>query len=286
MNVVSRVFRATRRAYRGFARERSAGEAFAATRLRLLESSAYSPEEKEWLKQASMRVHHRDLMFKDDPAHYLSSGISGMRCIREVLRTVGWNWDDLAEILDFPCGYGRVLRFVRVACPNARITGCEIDREAVRFCERVYQAVPVVSRIPVSELVLEEKFDLIWCGSLLTHVDEEAALGFLKYFCGHLRDGGLCVFTTHGRVPVDWMRSGRVTYGLPEEARAAIIADYDAGGYGYADYPHAREYGISAACPERMRALAGQVSGWRECLFLDHGWDECQDVHAYVADGA
>lgn len=230
-----------------------------------------------------MRVHRNDLMFKDDPRHYLSSGISAMRCMQAALAAVGRDWSGLGHILDFPSGYGRVLRLLRVACPAAEITGCEIDAEAVNFCEREFGAVPEISVIPVSDVVIEQRFDLIWCGSLLTHVDEAGALGFLRFFRDHLKEGGLCVFTTHGQVPVEWMRSGRVTYGLPDDARREIVDAYDAGGYGYADYPHAKDYGISAACPERMRSLTAQVPNWRERLFLDHGWDACQDVYAYQA---
>lgn len=223
-------------------------------------------------------------MFKSGPEHYLASGISAMRCIRAAMDVVGADWDGLSRILDLPCGYGRVMRLLRQACPQVEMTGCEIDAEAVRFCQMEFGAVPVVSEIPISKVVMGDRFDLIWCGSLLTHVDEAAPLGFLRFFRSHLIDGGLCLFTTHGRVPTDWMRSGKVTYGLSDVVRASILAGYDSGNYAYADYPHAENYGISAAVPECMRVLAGQVAGWRECLFLDHGWDDCQDVYGYRAE--
>jgi SAM-dependent methyltransferase len=283
MNVLIKVYREMRRSYRGFQQERSGSKGLAEAKAKLLSDAGYSEEEKRWLRGTSTRIHRNDLMFNGGPEHYLSSGISAMRCIRAAMDVVGVDWEGLSRILDLPCGYGRVLRLLRQACPQAEVTACEIDVEAVRFCEREFGALPAASEIPISRVVLNGKFDLIWCGSLLTHVDEPAALEFLRFFRDRLRNGGLCLFTAHGRIPTDWMRSGKVTYGLSDEARANILSEYDAGNYAYADYPHAKNYGISAACPERMRALSAQVSGWRECLFLDHGWDECQDVYAYQA---
>lgn len=284
MNVLTKVYRAVRRSYRGFLQERSGSKGLAEAKAKLLGDAGYSEVEKCWLRGASTRIHRNDLMFRSGPEHYLSSGISAMRCIRAAMDEAGADWKGLKRILDLPCGYGRVLRLLRQACPEAEVMGCEIDAEAVRFCEREFGTVPLVSEVPISRLAVKEKFDLIWCGSLLTHVDEAASLEFLRFFREHLRAGGLCLFTAHGRVPTEWMRSGKVTYGLSDEARAGILRDYDAGNYAYADYPHAENYGISAVRPERMRALAAGVSGWRECLFLDHGWDECQDVYAHRAD--
>ncbi len=281
MNTLSSACRAMSKSFRRFQHEYSGSKGLAKAKSRLLTDPGYSEEEKAWLRSASTRIHCKDLMFKSGPQHYLSSGISAMRCIRAALRVTGTEWVELSRILDLPCGYGRVLRLLGPACPQAQVTGCEIDVEAVRFCQKEFGAVPAVSEIPISGMILREKFDLIWCGSLLTHVDEAAAMEILRFFRDHLSERGVCIFTAHGRIPIEWMLSGKVTYGLPDGARESIVTDYEAGNYAYADYPHAKNYGISAACPERMRALADEVGGWRECMFLDHGWDECQDVYAY-----
>ncbi len=48
-------------------------------------------------------------------------------------------------------------------------------------------------------LSLPHRFDLIWCGSLITHIDEWAAVDLLDFFCRHLADRGVCVFTTLGQ---------------------------------------------------------------------------------------
>jgi hypothetical protein len=55
------------------------------------------------------------------------------------------------------------------------------------------------------------------------------------------------VFTVHGRKVLKNMRDG-VAY-LPEERQAAVIADYEATGFGYRDYIGQDGYGISLSAP-------------------------------------
>ena len=77
------------------------------------------------------------------------------------------------NILDLPSGYGRVMRFLKAEFPEAALTACDVIREGVDFCARTFGARAIYGKEDPSELELDERFDLIWCGSLLTHVDEE-----------------------------------------------------------------------------------------------------------------
>ena len=67
------------------------------------------------------------------------------------------------------------------------------------FCQRAFSAKTVRSDIDFNKLSLPGKYDLIWCGSLVTHLDELAAINLLKFFHSHLSPDGLCIFTTHGQ---------------------------------------------------------------------------------------
>ena len=106
----------------------------------------------------------------------------------------------MAEFLDFPSGYGRVLRFLRAMFPNSDITAAEIDRRAFTLLPTFLRHSPFV-KIPFSDLNLSRRFHLVWCGSLLTHIDEQAASDLLQFFHDDLSDRGLCVFTTMAGVP-------------------------------------------------------------------------------------
>lgn len=249
----------------------------------MLDSPRCQPGDSDLLRQLALKVHPRDGMYRYGAHHYLSSGLSGLRCIRRSLAVAGIEPGPDFAILDFPCGFGRVLRFLNVAYPDAQITAAELDPEAVAFCETQFSALPMHSIEEVDSLEFGRRFDLIWCGSLLTHVDEAAAVGILRFFRRHLRDGGLCVFTTHGDLIARWLRVGRVDYGLPDHAIAAMLETFDDGAYAYANYPGMESYGISLVDPARMRQLAREAGDWESRLFLEHGWDDCQDVHSFQA---
>ena len=92
----------------------------------------------------------------------------------------------------------------------------------------------------------------------------------------------MCVFSTHGRRAVERIIHHEVNYGLDEEDERKLIRDYQSQGYGYADYPGQPGYGISAVSRDKMEKLAATAGNWEPVMFLDHGWDQCQDVFAFA----
>jgi SAM-dependent methyltransferase len=247
----------------------------------LLLSPDLTQEEKDRLELVSPQVHERDLMYGGNPLHYLSVGLSAIRGIQEALQSAGKEFAN-GSILDLPSGYGRVLRFLRAWYPHADISAVEIDQGALDFCHQNLAATPVLSTIPLSEFKLTRQFDLIWCGSLFTHIDERAAKDLLQFFHAHLSDRGLCVFTTHGRHCTGLMQRKEITYGLSEDAQQKVIREFHSKGYGYADYPDQSGYGISAVTHQRLGELASSAGGWDLTLFCARGWDHHQDVYAFA----
>lgn len=94
-----------------------------------------------------------------------------------------------SSILDFGCGYGRVLRVLRNEFPDARITACDVDRGAAEFCAQTFGATAVYSSTDPSEVRLGGKFDLIWVGAVFTHID--LSLKRCSRFSGSLTRAGL-----------------------------------------------------------------------------------------------
>jgi hypothetical protein len=77
-------------------------------------------------------------------------------------------------------------------------------------------------------------FDLIWCGSLLSHTDETAWETFLELFHRSTQPNGLAVFTTHGDALVKYgLRNGTNTVRFTPEQLEVVLRDYDAHGFGY-----------------------------------------------------
>jgi hypothetical protein len=131
-------------------------------------------------------------------------------------------------------------------------------------------------------LSLTGRFDLIWCGSLITHIDQADTTELLGFFYDHLAPGGLCVFTTHGQTSVEWMRDNRETYGLTASGQQQVLSQFDSEGYGYADYPHVSGLGVSVVSYDRMMGIARGIGQWNATCYLERGWDNHQDVYAFV----
>ncbi|HEX7157549.1 MAG TPA: class I SAM-dependent methyltransferase [Edaphobacter sp.] len=238
-------------------------------------------EEKALLKGVSLKLHPKDDMYRAFSArHYLSVGLSAQRCINEAL-SYARNGRPVKRILDFPCGHGRVLRFLRRKFPDAEIVACEIDPTALKFCEREFSVSTVLSNQAISTVAVPGLFDLIWSGSLLTHLRENDVIELLRLFYEHLAPGGLCVFTTHGPISTYWMEHNVETYGLSASACRELLSEFNQRQYGYADYHSQQGYGIAVVSHDRMVELAGSVGDWTESVYFEQGWDNHQDVYGF-----
>lgn len=245
----------------------------------LLSYGDISPYERQLLTGASLTVDLADDMGRDAmPSHYLSAGLSAMEAIAACLQAAGNPPAD--PILDFPCGFGRVGRFMRVRWPTARIVGVDVQPKALEFVSHAFGYEALLSG-PFATLALPGPFSLIWCGSLATHLPRPDVAELLRLFRRHLTPGGLLVLTTHGERSVAWIEGGRTAYGLSTAAERKILVDYRASGYGYADYPRRSGYGISVASPWVMRHMAIEA-GLREVAFRAAGWDSHQDVWGWA----
>src|SRR5207302_10524500 len=117
------------------------------------------------------RISTMDFAGASNPHHYFHFGLPTIRGIEDALRAAGRS--GIARVLDFPSGYGRVLRFLVCRFSGACFTACDLDRQAVEFCSRTFGASPLYSKSDFREVEIDGEFDLIWCGSLLTHLDRQ-----------------------------------------------------------------------------------------------------------------
>jgi SAM-dependent methyltransferase len=247
----------------------------------LLADRSLTVAERRMLGRVSLRVSARDAMYGSGGSHYWRVGLSALRCIEEALAHAGS--PPINRLLDLPCGHGRVLRWLAARFPDARLTACDLDRDGVDFCALRLGALPAYSVEDVGSLRLVGRFDLIWCGSLVTHLDGERIGALLEAFHRHLSHGGVLVLTSHGERAARRMRSAEMDYLLDDERLAHVLRDYERNGFGYADYPRADGYGVSIASPDWLRGTVTAVGGMREVWFRAAGWDDHQDVFAFSA---
>lgn len=225
-----------------------------------------------------------DEMFYGNRDHYFDVGESALHCIEAALATARRDKSSVRQILDLPCGHGRVLRFLKQGFPEARLTACDLNGDGVRYCAKVFGATPVLSKVEIGDIPLNGEFDLIWCGSLLTHLPEGKCAAFLQLFQRQLRPGGILVFTTHGRHCAHELRTGKNKCGLDDGLIANLLAQYHRSGFGYVDYSPGSGYGISLALPSWVLATFVQPAGWKLLGYHEGGWDRRQDVIALQKD--
>jgi 2-polyprenyl-3-methyl-5-hydroxy-6-metoxy-1,4-benzoquinol methylase len=251
----------------------------------LLGSHTLADSEIDLINQVSLRVDRRDGMYKaPDAVHYLSVGLSAMRCVDQALAgRAGNEQSEIHQILDLPCGYGRVLRFLKVRFPAADITASEIEEAALAFCQREFSVTPLRSTEKLAELACSSQFDLIWCGSLVTHLDEESTTDLLRFLANHLSPSGACVLTTCGQHIFEAIRAGANSYGLSEGEQARLVSSYLDSGYGFGAYDDHPDYGISVVSAQRLGEIARSAGLTHEIVFLERGWDEHQDVFGFMA---
>ncbi len=216
-------------------------------------------------------------------AHYFSIGDSAIRNIEAALMAADVPWP--ARILDLACSHGRVLRALSARFPEAELTACDIDDGAVDYCSRTFGATGVQANGDLETLNLPDAFDLIWCASLLTHLDRRSWLGVLRFCARHLTSNGVFVFTTHGRYVADVMSNADLDfgYGLEPTSQARILRDFAAEGFGYCDYPGQSDYGISVSSPVWITSVLEWHTDLQICLANEMGIDNHHDVYACSA---
>jgi hypothetical protein len=172
------------------------------------------------------------------------------------------------------------------------LTAVELDRAAVDYCVATFAAHGVYSANPLSSVDVGQDFDLIWSGSLLTHLPADRWPEVLGYFRDRLSPTGLAVVTSHGRRSEAFLAGDLVArdvlwrvsdhYGLDPAAAQRLLEEYRDSGFGYADYPgDATGYGISLSHPDWVRQQLSSA-GVRLVYTREHGWDHHQDVWGFT----
>jgi SAM-dependent methyltransferase len=219
-------------------------------------------------------------MYAGSDAHYVSVGLSALRVIEHAL-------GDLrpGSILDIPSGFGRVTRVLRARFRHAAITACDLDLEAVEFCARQFSARAAPSVKDFTKLQLGAKYDLIWVGSLITHLPPRQTRHFLAAMARHMTNASRLVLSSHGPAIIPRLREQG--YGLAPGAAAALIGEFEQTGFGYRDYGGGGEeygvaltnehYGISLTHEAWFRDALPEC-GLRLEAYEAQAWDDHHDV--------
>jgi hypothetical protein len=216
--------------------------------------------------------------------HYMYGGRSALKCIVDALITADVGLPK--TILDFPSAHGRVTRFLRTAFPEGEIWAGDINVDGVDFCRDHFGAKPFYSTPDLSTVSFPVKFDLIWCGSLASHLPEPQCKALFTLLLSNLNENGILCITTCGRgmqyahenvfKTIHDAAYEKICQDL--KVRPFAFAPYD---YRYGPYETSDSYGMAFLYPTwvEKNILTPEI---QVLLFREKAWHGAQDVWCLI----
>lgn len=133
-----------------------------------------------------------------DPELFLRRAEINARVVQENLGAAGVELEQLGAVLDFGCGCGRTARrWAGLRGPE--LHGCDYNADLVGWCREnlPFMETRVNPLAPPSPYP-DDRFDLVYVISILTHLPVELGHRWVADFARVLKPGGLLLLTTYG----------------------------------------------------------------------------------------
>jgi ubiquinone/menaquinone biosynthesis C-methylase UbiE len=141
---------------------------------------------------------------------WLNSGKEHVGKMRTILSESGYCFESGGRILELGCAGGRMIRWLRDVAENCEIWGTDISGEHIVWCKQ-YLTPPFHFFITTTapHLPFEDGyFDLIYAGSVFTHIDDLADAWLLE-LRRLLRPGGRLYITIHDNHTIRVLSDGK-----------------------------------------------------------------------------
>ena len=146
---------------------------------------------------------------------------------------MGTSLAEVERVLDFGCGCGRTLRWLMKSHPATHFVGADVDADAIDWCVRNLHSGEFVNSRPEPPLPFKPaSFDVVYCFSVFTHLDERMQDMWLREMKRILKPGGIVILTVHG------------------EQAAAALDEHAAGILKSAGFLHHRSRKLSGIVPD------------------------------------
>jgi SAM-dependent methyltransferase len=214
---------------------------------------------------------------------YFRIGAEALRRIVEALIAAGRPAP--RRILDYPSGSGRVTRHLAAMFPDASVTAADLSTAHVEFCTKTFGTSGIVTPLDSRGFVFPDEYDVIFCGSLLTHLSRRHAVQVLQLIGRSLSPGGIALVTLHGRRSDFWQAS--VAKYLPDSRYRIARRGVELTGFGFVDYERDFRtrlfrtrglYGIALTRPGWTLRAVCRLDDVRVLGYSEMAWDGHQDV--------
>jgi SAM-dependent methyltransferase len=158
---------------------------------------------------------------------WLNSGKENVDTMMNLLNSAKFSIEKGNRILDFGCSTGRMIRWLADLAEETEIWGVDINARHIVWCQENltppfnFATVTMEPHLPFKD----EYFDLIYCGSVFTHIDD-LAYSWLLELKRITRPGGMIYATVQDKHTADLIMNhlDRVPYW--EELRKFLLS-YD-----------------------------------------------------------
>ena len=225
--------------------------------------------------EVSEAIHKNDDMWQKTATgmkEYPAVGRHGIVCIDAALK----DKSKVKSVLDFGCGHGRVARHLAAEFPDARRSFADIDKEAWQFCKKEFGHSGFTSPENLKKLKMPEKYDLIWSGSVFTHLTWERCEILLDKMLDALNPGGTIVATFRGHTLYERMRAEPERHNI-NGWYEQLLVDYEQTEFGYMDYKHTPGWGQNLFSHAKVAELSNRKDIARHEM-LEILWAGSQDV--------
>lgn len=221
--------------------------------------------------------------------HYTMIGADALRlCVQGLINA---DKDVPNRILDFPCGSGRVTRHFRAFFPQATVAACDLYENHVDFCASQFDAQPILSKENLDELDTGT-WDLIFCGSLLTHLPLEQFKAAIRFMARSLSANGIAVVTIEGRHSVHIQNNKWKL--IDDHLFVEAESNFRSNGFGFVDYnadfragsfSKQASYGVTLVSASWLMNELTRMDSIRVYSYTERAWDDHQDVVVFGRPG-
>jgi len=132
-------------------------------------------------------------------ANFLRIGEGCSLHIAQEMDQLGVDISGARRVLDFGCGCGRTIRWFLKPGVSTEFHGADVDRDAIAWCQ---------INLPAGHFIVNSAdpplpypaghFDIVYCFSVFTHLDEVMQDAWLAELHRILTPGGILLLTVHG----------------------------------------------------------------------------------------